>query len=139
MTSWIGQGPDRWLGLPPPRSQAVDEASCRRRDRGLQRPGLGDPAVRKAEDGDLVDPLEAPPGGGMTAPLPEVGGRAGEPADDVSPSGTSRRMTALLSSDMRSLTSAPGRDRRSSGTPGLNQRWSAVGWHSRDMVQTVAM
>src|SRR5687767_3724612 len=49
----------------------------------LEAPGADDPAVAKAEDGDLVDVLEAASGGRATEPFAEVGGGAGEAPDDL--------------------------------------------------------
>jgi hypothetical protein len=45
--------------------------------------GMDDPALPQSEDGNLIDALEATPGRGMPKPLPQVAGRAGEPADDL--------------------------------------------------------
>ena len=49
----------------------------------LQRPHMHDPAVAEPNDPDLINPLEAATGRGLTESFPEVGGRAGEPAHDL--------------------------------------------------------
>jgi hypothetical protein len=49
----------------------------------LDAPHVDDPAGEHSEEVDLVDVLEPAPGGRMAAPGPGVGGRAGEPADDL--------------------------------------------------------
>jgi hypothetical protein len=49
----------------------------------LQRPHMHDPAVAEPKDPDLINPLEAATGRGLTESFPEVGGRAGEPAHDL--------------------------------------------------------
>ena len=50
---------------------------------GRPRSHLDDLAVAEPEDGHLIDPLEATPGRRVAEPLSQVGGRAGEPADDL--------------------------------------------------------
>jgi hypothetical protein len=49
----------------------------------FQRPHVDDLAVAEPEDPDLIDPLEATPGGGLAEPCSQVGGRAGEPGDHL--------------------------------------------------------
>src|SRR5919202_585134 len=49
----------------------------------LQRPGMHDLAVAEAEDPDLIDALEAAPSRSLAKPCSQVGGRAGEPPDDL--------------------------------------------------------
>src|SRR5512132_3510652 len=57
------------------RSASVDEAELLEAGQGvLQRPCLGDSPAAEAEDGDLVDPLEAAAGGSVAEPLAQVGG-----------------------------------------------------------------
>jgi uncharacterized membrane protein len=49
----------------------------------LQRPHMHDPAVADPQDPDLINPLEAATGRGLTESFPQMGGRAGEPAHDL--------------------------------------------------------
>jgi hypothetical protein len=83
---------------------------------------MDDLALAQPEDRDLVDPLEAAPSRPMTEPFPQMGGRAGEPADDLVAFGDQLDKRLATGSPMR----ASAERARNAGSA---RRWSAPGFH----------